>query len=178
MGTDKALLEFDGLPLWRRQHRVLAAAGMDEVVLVRRAGQSDLSPDIPLCHDRFTGAGPISGLHAALTFNLACPGPAEGIAVLAVDMPAIGAGWFAWLRRHCRAGVGVVAQHAGGFEPLAAIYPAASLPLVEERIRRGEHALQGLVSALVAAGLMTVVLLPEAERHRVANWNSPADRGS
>jgi molybdopterin-guanine dinucleotide biosynthesis protein A len=178
MGTDKALLEFDGLPLWRRQHRVLAEAGMDEIVLVRRPGQSDLSRDVPLCHDQFTGTGPIAGLHAALTFNLACPEPVEGLAVLAVDMPAIDTGWFAGLQRHCRPGVGAVARHAGGFEPLAAIYPAAALPLIEARIRRGEYSLQGLVAELVATGLMAVVPLPEADRRRVANWNSPADRGS
>jgi molybdopterin-guanine dinucleotide biosynthesis protein A len=186
MGTDKALLEFDGLPLWRRQQRVLGEAGMAEIVLVRRPGQSDLAAGIPLCRDRFPGAGPIAGLHAALTFNLAGPAPAggelvepaDGVAVLAVDMPAIDARWFTWLRRHCRPGGGAVARHAGRFEPLAAIYPAAARPLVEERIRQGRNSLQGLVAELVAAGLMTVVLLPEDERHRVVNWNTPADRGS
>jgi molybdopterin-guanine dinucleotide biosynthesis protein A/MOSC domain-containing protein YiiM len=178
MGTDKALLEFDGLPLWRRQQRVLAAAGMDDVVLVRRPGQSDLATGLPLCRDRFTGAGPIAGLHAALTWNLACPEPAEGLAALAVDMPGIDAGWFTWLRRHCRPGGGAVARHAGGFEPLAAIYPSAALPVIEERIRSAHYSLQGLVAALAAAGLMCVVSLPEADRRRVANWNSPADRTS
>lgn len=178
MGTDKALLEFDGLPLWRRQQQVLVAAGMNEVALVRRPGQSDLAAGLPLCRDRYTGAGPIAGLHAALTWNLACPGPAERLAVLAVDMPAIDAGWFMGLRRHCRPGGGAVARHDGGFDPLAAIYPATALPLVEERIQRGEHSLQRLVAALVTAGLMTAVVLPETERHRLANWNSPADRGS
>jgi molybdopterin-guanine dinucleotide biosynthesis protein A len=151
---------------------------MNEVALVRRPGQSDLAAGLPLCRDRFTGAGPIAGLHAALTWNLTCPAPAERLAVLAVDMPAIDAGWFMGLRRHCRPGGGAVARHDGGFDPLAAIYPAAALPLVEERIRRGEHSLQRLVAALVAAGLMTAVVLPETERHRLANWNSPADRGS
>lgn len=173
MGTDKALLEFDGLPLWRRQQRVLAEAGMDEIVLVRRPGQSDLSPDIPLRHDLLSGAGPIAGLHAALTGS-SC----QWLAALAVDMPAIDAGWFAGLRRHCRPGCGAVARHAGGFEPLAAIYPVDALRLIEERIRRGEFSLQGLVAELVATGLMAVVPLPEADRRRVANWNSPADRGS
>lgn len=178
MGSDKALLQFDGRPLWSRQHRVLTAAGIEDVVIIRRPEQPDLSPNHPHRHDQFAGAGPIAGLHAALTYNLACPDPAEVIAVLAVDMPAIDAAWFTWLARHCRPDCGAVARHADGFEPLAAIYPAAALPLIEERIRRGEHSLRGLVAALAAANLMAVVPLPESERRRVANWNSPADRTS
>jgi molybdopterin-guanine dinucleotide biosynthesis protein A len=178
MGTDKALLEFDGLPLWQRQARVLREAGIDDLVIVRRPGQPDLSDTLPHRHDAFQGAGPIAGLHAALKYSLARPEPAAGVAVLAVDMPAIDATWFAWLARHCRPGAGAVARHADGFEPLAAIYPAAALPVIEARIQREEYSLQGLVGALIESELMAIALLPEAERTRVANWNTPADRGS
>jgi molybdopterin-guanine dinucleotide biosynthesis protein A len=191
MGRDKALLDLAGEPLWRRQERVLREAGCTEVMIVRRPGQPDLAPGIPHVHDTIADAGPIAGLHAALTFNLtrpepacgelvelleaACPEPVEGLVVLAVDMPAIDAGWFAWLREACRPGRGAVARHADGFEPLAAIYPAEALPLLKERLRRREFSLQGLLAALAAADCMTVLPLPESDRPKVANWNSPQD---
>lgn len=178
MGTDKALLEFEGVLLWKRQRQVLHDSGIEEVIIVRRPDQPALDSEIPHVRDQVPGAGPLAGLHAALAYNLACPEPAEGLAVLAVDMPAIDPGWFEWLRQACRPGVGAVAKHTDGFEPLAAIYPGSALAAVEQRLRKREFSLQGLILALVEAKQLTVLTLPETERQRVANWNSPSDRAS
>jgi molybdopterin-guanine dinucleotide biosynthesis protein A len=171
MGTDKALLEYEGLPLWERQRQVLQDSGIGDLIVVRRPGQPLLDPAIPHVRDLVPGAGPIAGLQAALA-----AGPVSWLAVLAVDMPAIDAGWFEWVRRACRDDQGAVARHADGFEPLAAVYPGSALEIIGERMQRGEFSLQGLVQALVASGRLAVLNLPESERHRVANWNSPADR--
>ena len=173
MGTDKALLEFEGVLLWQRQRQVLHDSGINDVIVVRRPEQPALDSEIPHVRDQMPGAGPLAGLHAALT-----AGPVSWLAVLAVDMPAIDPGWFEWLRQACQPGIGAVARHAKGFEPLAAIYPGSALATVEERLRKREFPLQELVSALVESGQLTALTLPETERQRVANWNSPADRGS
>ena len=64
MGRDKALVEVDGEPLWKRQVGVLRAAGAERVVVGRRRGQEAIGyPDC--CLDAFEGCGPLAGIHAA-----------------------------------------------------------------------------------------------------------------
>lgn len=173
MGTDKALLEYEGVLLWQRQRQVLQESGIEDVIVVRRPDQPALDSEIPHVRDQVPGAGPLAGLHAALA-----AGSVPWLAVLAVDMPAIDPGWFEWLRQACRPGVGAVARHTDGFEPLAAIYPGSALATVEQRLRKREFSLQGLISTLVESQQLAVLTLPETERQRVANWNSPSDRAS
>jgi molybdopterin-guanine dinucleotide biosynthesis protein A len=171
MGEDKARLLFGGEPLWRRQMRVLTAAGAAPVGVVRRAGQPEIAPEVRHVRDEFSGAGPLAGLHAALKAS-----GAAWVAVLAVDMPAIEAAWFRGLWTQCAAGRGAVAQHADGFEPLAAIYPREALGVVAARLEAGRFSLQETIAELVAAERMAVRRLSEEERAQVENWNSPGDR--
>ncbi len=171
MGRDKARLRVGGEALWRRQVRVLREAGAEPVVVVRRDGQSGMR-GVEIARDVFTDAGPLAGLHAAL----GAAGEAAWVAVLAVDMPAMEAAWFVRLRALCAAGIGAVARHADGFEPLAAIYPREARAMVERRLERGERSMQDLVRALVRAKRMAVVEISAEEREAMANWNSPGDR--
>lgn len=174
MGRDKALLTIRREPLWRRHARELRSAGAMPVFVIRRQGQHDVGKGVRHVWDEFTGAGPMAGLHAALKAARAVD--ARWVAVVAVDMPQIDAVWYCWLWELCRPGGGAVARHADGFEPLAAIYPTSALLAVRRRLRSEKLSLQELVDALVRAGKMAVMKLPEAERWRVKNWNRPEDR--
>ncbi len=176
MGQDKALLTLEGESLWRRQARVLQAAGAARVGVVRQREQAALilPPSLSLWHDTIIGAGPLAGLHAALQ---ACE--TEWLAVLATDMPRIDAGWFRWLGRHCRPGCGAVVRHTNGhFEPLAAIYPRDVLPEIEHRLSGNVLALHHLIESLIAQGRLASVPLPAGEAWRTANWNTPAEVGA
>jgi molybdopterin-guanine dinucleotide biosynthesis protein A len=167
MGRDKALLDWGGEPLWKRQVAVLRAAGASRVVVGRRAGQAPIAyPDC--CLDVFSDSGPLAGLHAALSI-----GGHPLVAVLAVDMVGIDAAWFEWLAALCRPGVGAAARHARSLEPLAAIYPSEALPEAAARLSRGELSVRGLVLGLEAAGMMSVVEVPEAYAARVESVNAP-----
>ncbi len=80
MGTDKAQLPMNGLPLWLLQQVRLQQAGCDDIQLSHpQLGTPDLHP----------GFGPLSGLHTLLPF---CKYPR--VLVLAVDMPWLTAGLF------------------------------------------------------------------------------------
>ena len=175
MGQDKALLVLQGEPLWLRQARVLRDAGAGVVAIVRQREQAPLAlpPNLCLWHDAVIGAGPLAGLHAALSV---CE--TEWLAVLATDMPRIDASWFQWLGTSCRPGGGALARTAAGHEPLAAIYPRTALAEVTRRLERGQRSLQPLADALIANGQMTGVVLPTAETWRMANWNTPAEVGA
>ena len=171
MGTDKALLESRGMPLWQRQLNVLRESGADPVWIARRADQGRLGDgSVVHVHDRVVNAGPMAGLEAALEAATTL-----WIAVLAVDMPAIDAGWFRWLNEFCGRDVGAVAQGAGGEEPLAAFYPRAARAIVTERLERGERSMRALVRALADGGHVRMVRVPVEWESRLANWNSPSD---
>jgi molybdopterin-guanine dinucleotide biosynthesis protein A len=167
MGRDKAQLRLNGEPLWRRQVRVLRAAGAERVVLIRRRGQAPLeSADSRL--DVFAGSGPLAGLHVALGI-----GDRRWVAVLAVDMTGIDAAWFSWLRGFCRPGAGAIARHAGSLEPLAAIYPAQAHAEIADRLARRDLSVRRFALALGAAGRMTIVTLPADGARRTASLNTP-----
>lgn len=177
MGRDKATLAFEGRPLWEHQVRVLREADADPVAIVRAPGQSPLGlpDDLRLWHDTFTDAGPLAGLHTALSQSRTLL-----VAVLAVDMPRIDAWWFQWLGTHCGSSVGAIATRPDGrHEPLAAIYPRIALEEITRRLASdADHSLQSLVNGLMQRHLLRSVPLPAADLWRVANWNTPTDAAS
>jgi molybdenum cofactor guanylyltransferase len=174
MGRDKALLAHEARPLWERQALVLHEAGADPVAIVRAPGQPPLGlPEhLMLWHDTVTDAGPLAGLHTALTHTRTLL-----LAVAAVDMPRIDAWWFQWLGSYCGSNIGAMACHPDGMhEPLAAIYPRSALAEVVRRLDDPDRSLQALAAALLSRRLLRSVPLPESEVWRVTNWNTPADR--
>ena len=166
MGSDKSEIVFQGEPLWRRQIGILREAGAEEVVLVRRPGQS-VPAGVTCLRDSAVDAGPLAGLHAALA-----PGSAPFIAVLAVDMPGIDAAWFRWLLASCRPGAGAMGSHGEICEPLAAIYPAEAFAEIAARLERRDLSLQRLAVALAAAGRMTLLPLSPAAAAQTASVNT------
>ncbi len=170
MGRDKAMLCLNGEPLWLHQKRVLLESGAQPVTVVRKRGQPSFDANEQFLYDTVDGAGPLAGLHAALS---ACQ--THLLAVLAVDMPKIDAAWFCWLLSFCRPGMGAVVRSPAGFEPLAAIYPREALATVTSRLRSNDRSLQHLVIALVEAHQLVAIPLPEGDHRRLFNWNTPDD---
>ena len=174
MGRDKATLELDGVPLWRRQCDVLRAAGAAEIFLSARADQPWTADAVAggffnaLVSDAAPGGGPLAGVAAALA-RAAHP----HLAVLAVDLPRMDAAWFTTLRAECAPGLGAVGKRGEFFEPLAAIYPKNLMMTAGEMLGRGEFSLQRLIASAVAEGKMRVREITPAETPQFENWNEP-----
>ena len=170
MGHDKALLPLpEGRRLWERQLAVLRALEPAELFISGplRAG---FPADVPLLADDVPDLGPLAGIVAALQ---AMRSPR--LVVLAVDLPAMTAGFLAALLDEQPA-VGVVPRMDDGFfEPLAAIYPREALPLAKIRLRGEDRALQSFVRSLVEHGLATAHSVTGAAVGFFANWNEPHD---
>jgi molybdenum cofactor guanylyltransferase len=174
MGRDKATLAHEGRPLWERQAGVLESSGCEVIAVVRQPGQAPLGlpGSLHLWHDSVTDAGPLAGLHTALSHSRTLL-----LAVLAVDMPRIDPWWFQWLGSYCGSNIGAVAcRPDGSYEPLAAIYPRTALTETTQRLTGPDRSLQSLATALMDRHLLRSVPLPEADLWRVANWNTPGDR--
>lgn len=174
MGRDKALLEADGVPLWRRQRDVLVGAGATEILLSARPDQSwtrTAGGFTGVVHDSMADCGPIVGVTAALE-RMSQP----WLAVLAIDLPQMTSAWFSDLLTQSSPGVGVVGRRGGTFEPLAAVYPREMMWLAWEALVRGDYSLQRLVGTATAQGLMRVSDIAPQDAAMFTNWNTEADR--
>lgn len=174
MGRDKALLEVEGVPLWRRQRDILVTAGATELFLSARP-EWDWAHAVTsfsaVLYDAVPDQGPLVGLTAGLE-RASHP----WLAVLAVDLPEMSAAWFRTLATDLRPNVGVVGLRDGHFEPLAAIYPTEFKWLAWEALARGERALQPVLARAVETGVMCGREIRADEAAWFRNWNEVSDR--
>ena len=111
--------------------------------------------------DRYPGAGPLAGLHAAL-----CEIETRWVLLVAADMPYLTPDI---LQQIVTARFGdvkaVVARTPEGrLQPLCACYRSDILPIVEEQIRNGRLSMHALLDAI---GEMQLVDVPEGPLRNV-----------
>jgi molybdenum cofactor guanylyltransferase len=155
MGVDKATITFEGVTLLER-----ALVRLDSVCEPVLIAAGDIPPTIADRHwipDAVRGAGPLSGLVAALRAS-----PHRLLAVVAVDLPWIDP----MLIRLLAARIGdndvAVCETSRGIEPLHAVYSTSLLEAAEgalvgpdrslRRLIEGAHALRLAESEWRAAG--------------------------
>jgi molybdopterin-guanine dinucleotide biosynthesis protein A len=142
MGRDKALIEIDGKPLVRLvADRVAACA--DPVLLASGGAPRFGSLPYEEIPDAVSGAGPISGLVAALSAS-----PHDLLVAAAVDMPFVSADVFRLLlelRAHEDAVVPVARE---GRQPLHALYHRSALPHLADVLERGRYGLREALAGL------------------------------
>ncbi len=173
MGRDKGLL-LAGVgaslqPLWKRQLWLLRSLAPDRVIISGQA-KPYYPEGIELLEDKWPGAGPLGGLATCLEvvtqpFAL----------ILAIDLPMISADFLTKLLSLRKSGAGIVPQTEHGFDPLAAIYPIAALPVALRRIQTRDYRLQDFVAELVRQGLVSAYPVSPREKKLLRNWNWPND---
>lgn len=161
-GSDKACVMIDGQPLWQRQLSVLRDLGPAKLFV------SGARPDwgIEAVPDAEPRRGAFSGFVATLR---RCE--QEHLLVLALDLPRMTS---AYLRRMAATGRGLVPQRGEHFEPLAALYPKACLPVAEDWLRDGDASFQGFIRRAIAARLVEAAAVEPAEADLFANLNTPS----
>ena len=142
MGSEKALLDFEGEPLVLRVARRLATV-CDPVLLA--TGTVGRLGDLGYAEvaDVIAGAGPLAGLAAALEAS-----PHEALAVAAVDMPDVSPDLFLLLAGLRDDEDAVVPVSDRGPEPLHAVYAHAALPAIASYLAAGDRSVRGLLAKL------------------------------
>jgi len=172
MGQDKAALEVEGQPLWRRQIEVLGST-CDPVAVIAPERPHWLPAGQIFVQDHPDARGPMAGILAALEWAAARGG--SHVLVLAVDLPRMRPHLLQKLAGTCRAGQGLIPANDSHLEPLCAIYPVEALPVLLESAQNGRWKLQDAIADLRTKGLLkTQNLLPE-EKPMFFNLNSPED---
>ena len=169
MGRDKAGVLIDGQPLWQRQLATLRAVHPHELFISGKADGPYADAGVEILADSVPGLGPLAGVEAALR-RASHP----LVLVLAIDLPAMTADFLSGLVRESAA-AGCVARDDRWFEPLAAVYPRACLPLAESCLRDADRSMQRFVRLAVEGGLLGLHDLRPGERALFKNLNQPGD---
>jgi molybdopterin-guanine dinucleotide biosynthesis protein A len=171
MGTDKAALSLGGEPLWQRQLTKLRETGAAEVFISGRKDGPYAGAGVAVVEDRTREAGPLAGIEAAWH-----QAKHDWLLVLAVDLVDVSAEFLAKLVGEAiQAGTGLVPAREDWLQPVAAVYPRGSLPLIEECIAGTNRSLRRFFRLAHKRGLATVRPLSEAEQAQFRNLNTPAD---
>jgi molybdenum cofactor guanylyltransferase len=170
MGRDKAGVIVAGQSLWQRQLSTLHALHPAELFVSGKSDGPYASSDISVVTDITPDRGPLSGLEASLHYA-AHP----LLLVLAIDLPAMTAEFLSRLLREVSSERGCVPCIDGWFEPLAAVYPRHSLPLVQKCLRGEDFSMQSFVRQAISSNLVTSWTIPEEDTPLFRNVNTPID---
>ena len=168
MGRDKATIEFDGQPLWKRQLEILRALGPEEICVSARTNPSWLPNDAELLLDDPPSRGPLSGLTKALAAMRT-----THLIALAVDMPFMTSEQLAILRELAAEGRGVVPVIGERAEPLAAIYPAEAAVNFATALAGADFSLQRVIRHLAAEKKVRLLAVPAEDEDLYRSVNEP-----
>lgn len=165
-GSDKRLVEIEGIPMLERARQVLRQFTGAEPFCVGDNLEELVDDRALIIRDIQSGCGPLGGLVSILKHA-----PTPWCLVTAVDLPHLAPKHLELLERARREELDVITLSAAGLpEPLAAIYHRKTHDYWAERLTKGElsivHGIPGLT--------WTPVLLPHGSR-ALDNANTPAD---
>lgn len=150
MGQCKALLLWEGETMLARLSRQLSF--FDEIFL--SANDPKLGDGLPLqtVADRYPGAGPLAGLHSALSAT-----DKQALLCVPCDLPYFSAALAEMLLNRFPDGAEafVCRDSERRVHPLCGIYTAAALPCITEQLELGEHRVMDLFKHLKCAFLDT-----------------------
>ena len=171
MGSDKALLTIEGIPLLQRV--INAAHTLADARIIISNSPTTHSPFLwPLFPDRFPDAGPLGGLATALHHATT-----SHLLLLACDMPNLTPPLLQYLIDQPRASHGVIIpEDENGLQPLCAVYSRSVLPLAEDTIEQGQLSMQTFVGRIDARVVNREKWDSHSEGHDpFANFNTPEE---
>lgn len=174
-GRAKGAVRVGGRRVVDRVYEALRGATSTVLLVSSRVDASTLLPGVVAHPDRpadgRAAGGSLGGLYTALVLADECG--AEGVWVVAWDMPFVTSALFTQLRLWCD-GMAAVPVHAGGaMEPLCGWYATACRPAAERLLEQGEQRAAALAE-LVGATRVPAHLLGDAVR-LFTNINTPND---
>ena len=143
MGTNKAMLLVDNVPIIARSYQTLARLFHEVIIVTNTPQEYEFLPcrKVP---DVFPGVGSVAGLHSALAHS-----STERTFVTACDMPFIEPDPIRHLCELQQSGYdAVIPFSAGGQEPLHAVYFATCIESFENAIRNGERKILDILTSM------------------------------
>lgn len=169
-GVDKSDLVIGGRCIIERQLAVLGQVA-PHVLVVTDDHHRFRASGLRVCGDRLPGAGPLGGLHTALTRS---PGPRT--LVVAGDLPFLSAAFLRHLAARAPHADAVVPRNAAGLQPLCAVYDRDCAETIRARIETGGRRLVDLACWLRVTEVgPDEVAAFDPDGMLLFNVNTPAD---
>jgi molybdopterin-guanine dinucleotide biosynthesis protein A len=170
MGFNKALLKVDGRPLIQiLSDRMRRLTG--RIIISANDPDSYSFLDIPVVLDRFSGHGPLAGLHAAMLEQKSAL-----YVLLACDLPKLPISMLKRMILLSRGFDAAIPRTGDGFaHPLCAVYRRTCLPYIEHALERGE---KKFIETFLNNPLSVRWISPEEGRYNetdLTNINTPDD---
>ena len=128
MGTNKALLDFDGIPLIARLAQRFTA-WFSQVLVVTNNPEAYRFLGLPMVGDRIPGLGPLGGLEAGLSASR------HDLAFFAAcDMPFLNESLVRFMVEQSPGHDIVVPRLDGEYEPMHAVYSRSVLPAITDNL--------------------------------------------
>lgn len=150
MGTTKALIEIDGVPMAARVAAALRAAGCSSV-LALGGDPDELEPlGLPVLPDRYPGSGPLGGVLGVLDLFEPHETRPDGVFIVACDLPALTGHDLQPMVAAAvdHPGVDVVAARTASIEPTCAIWRLSAIGRIRRCFDGGERALHAVIAQL------------------------------
>ncbi len=166
MGSDKALLKIDGVPMVVRVATALTQAGCRPVTAIGGDRAHLESLGVSVIDDAWPGEGPVGGVFTALS----TAGTADAVVVVACDMPYLSAATVRSMIDALAASPGAEAAVAASerSQPLCAVWRRSACSSLLDALERGERRLHAVLSELVTVSV-------EVNLQDLTNVNTPDD---
>ncbi len=172
MGSDKAMLTYQGATFWEIQTELLRSFGFTERIVVSPRKPFWLPQDFAWVKDDdgHADAGPLAGFAGLLAGTEATSFHVHGI-----DFPLLTEASFQQFSDLEEPGRGWVPQIGGWVQPFVAHYPREALAVAKFRLEQGDGKVRGWVMSCVGLGLIDVIAVPKACECHFQNVNTPED---
>lgn len=167
MGCDKALLMIGGEPVILRIARALSSVFREVVISVGNPQKYSSLGFLTIC-DIFYEAGPLAGIHAALSYL------GKDIFVVPCDKPLITSDLIKSVLDMALPNRITIIAHGLSPYPLLGFYPRVILPLLHKYLERGGRRVFGFLESSEVRPFVSVANIPGTE-DLLKDMNDPED---
>lgn len=169
MGTDKAMLLLNGLPLIQHITGVLREI-FEEVVIISDRGNAYNFLNLPVYPDIEKNCGPVGGIHSAFVHT-----NTNSIFVVGCDTPLVTRGLVNYICDFESLDDIKVPTMDGQVHPLCGVYSRKVMPQLEENLKGGLFNVQFLLEKLHPAIIPITPDLPFYDKRLLTNINTIRD---
>lgn len=169
MGTEKALLLLEGIPLIQHVARTLTSIFRDVAIIGGDRKKFDFLK-LPMIPDVFEGSGPLGGIHAALSHS-----QPRSIFVLSCDTPFIPSQLVTYVLAFEHSAPTRIVSVDGEPQPLCGLYNPSCLSVMELDLRRGKYSVVKTLQEIEHSIIPITPDLPFYTPHMLRNLNRPKD---
>lgn len=164
MGTDKALLTWQGKPFIQHVAQVLQHVFTQVVISSDRVSAYSFL-NLPVIPDTYKECGPVGGIHSALVHT-----SADGVFVCSCDMPYLSVEVVKKILQHITLQEVTFGSDGERLHPLLGIYPKWILPTIQAELDQGSRRVLSFISKVPHS----IVDVSEF-KHQLRNINTTQD---